>query len=434
LSGQKLIASDFTRLDMQTVKVPQLAWYDTRELELPLPDDWQVETCYMAGYNRPELKAGEIRAAIRNPIGTKPLRQLARGKKEAVIVFDDQTRVTRVAKIVPHVLEELAEAGIPDKSIRFICGLGLHGAMCRPDFVKKLGEDVVARFRCFNHNPFGNCVYVGTTSTFKTRVCINEEYMKCDLRIVIGACVPHTSAGFGGGGKMIMPGIASYESINWNHREGGAVSSTPLSPGEKPTQGMGLIDENTLKKDIDECAEMVGIDFLINPIVNLWGESVSVYAGDWKQAYAAAVTEAKTHYRTPRVQDKDVVLANCYAKVNEALISLVTAFPMVSTKGGDIVLIANAPEGQITHYLAGPFGRMSFAEQYAPVRIPAHVHQIIVFTEYPHPGASWLEEHEKIVYLSRWADVLKALQEFHGAGTRVAVIPDGTNQFFAWYD
>ena len=303
---------------MQTIKVPQLAWYDTRYLELPLPDDWQVEMCYMAGYNRPELKPEEIRAAIRNPIGTKPLKELARGKKEVAIVFDDLTRVTRSAKIIPFVLEELAASGIPDKNIRFICGLGLHGAMRRSDFVKKLGEDIVARFRVFNHNPFGNCIYVGTTGTLKTRLYINEEYTKCDLRIIIGSCVPHAAAGFGGGSKMIMPGIASYESINWNHKTG-AVGIAPISPGGKPTQGMGLIDENIFKKDVDEAAGLAGIDFLINTIVNLWGEPVSVYAGNWKEAFAAAVKEAKAHYRTPRVTDKDIVIANNYAKANEAL-------------------------------------------------------------------------------------------------------------------
>jgi nickel-dependent lactate racemase len=418
---------------MQIIKVPQLAWYNARDLELPIPDDWQVEKCYMAGYQRPELKPEEIRSAIRNPLGTKPLKDLARGKKEVAIVFDDLTRITRSARIVPFVLEELAASGIPDNNIRFICGLGLHGALGRSDFVKKLGEDVVARCRCFNHNPFGNCIYTGTTSTFQTRLYVNEEYMKCDLKIIIGSCVPHPGAGFGGGSKMIMPGIASYESIKSNHKTRGA-NTAPLGPGVKPTQGMGLIDENLFKKDVNECAERAGIDFLINSIVNTWGEIVSIHAGDWKQAQASAIKEAKTHYRTLKVLDKDIVIANNYAKSNEAIIGLTAAFPMVSKKGGDIVLIANAPEGQATHYLASPFGRTTFAAQHPHIKIPPCVNKVIFFTEYPHPGSSWFEENEKIVYLSRWDDVLEALRKVHGPDTTVAVIPDATNQFFDWYD
>jgi nickel-dependent lactate racemase len=402
-------------------------------MELALPDDWRVEVCPMVGADRPELGAAGIRAAIGKPIGTRPLRELAKGKKEVAIVFDDQTRVTRTAKLVPPILAELAAAGIADKNIRFICGLGLHGAMSRPDFVKKLGEDVVSRIRCFNHNPFGNCVYVGTSRTFKTKLYVNEEYMKCDLKIVIGGCVPHTSAGFGGGGKMIMPGIASYESIQWNHEKGGAICTTPLEPGAKPTQGMGVSDGNLLRQDVDECAALAGIDFMVNAIINLWGETVAIYTGEWKQAYAAALAEAKTHYRTPPVLDKDIVIANTYAKANEATIGLVAAFPMVGKQGGDIVLIASTPEGQVTHYLAGAFGRASFAVQHSCITMPPNVNRAIVYTEYPHPGASWFEENGQIVYMSRWADVVTALKKSHPNGAKVAVIPDATNQYFAWY-
>jgi len=105
---------------MNTIKLSQPAWYDPKEFVLSLPDGWQVEVCNMAGYNRSALTPDEIKAAISKPIGIPPIRELAKGKKEVVIIFDDMTRVTRVAEIVPFVLEELAEAGIPDSSIRFI--------------------------------------------------------------------------------------------------------------------------------------------------------------------------------------------------------------------------------------------------------------------------------------------------------------------------
>ena len=417
---------------MQMIKVPQLAWHKPRDLELAMPDDWQVQICHMDGHHRPELTVEEILKAVSNPIGTKPLSELARGKKEVVIVFDDMTRVTRVAKIVPVVLEELIQAGIHDDNIRFICSLGLHGAMYRSDFVKKLGEEVVTRFRVYNHNPFGNCIYVGTTNTFKTRVHINEEYIKCDLKIVIGSCVPHPVAGFGGGSKNIMPGIASFDTIDWHHKVGGARID-PVCADAQPTQGMGIVPDNNLfKRDINEATELVGIDFLINTIPNLWGEPVAVYAGQWQQSYSAAVQDARKHFRTPPTTDKDIVISNNYAKANESMIGLASAIPLVDSRGGDIVVIANAPEGQVTHYLTGPFGKTSFAVQYSQCDIPAHVYHVIAYNEYPHRGSSWFEDHDKIVYMSRWKNVLESLQRHHGARASVAVIPDATNQFFSW--
>ena len=411
---------------MNTIRVPQLAWYETKELELPLPDSWQEELYNMAGYNRPAMKPDEIKASISNPIGIPPIRELAKGKKEVVIIFDDMTRVTRVAEIVPFVLEELAEAGIPDNRIRFIVALGLHSAMWRQHFVKKLGEGVVARFPVYNHNPFYNCTYVGTTSTYKTRVYANEEVMKCDLKIAIGSVVPHPLSGFGGGGKIILPGVASFETIDWNHQ---MAYNDRQEHRDKPNAGMGIFDNNPMRYDIDEAANLVGLDVLINCIVNMWGETVSVYAGVMEPAYAAAVKEAKTHYLTPKVKGKDIVIANTFAKVNETSIGLGIAYPAVNTGGGDVVLIANAPEGQVTHYLVGPFGKTTWAKQPWRSEVPQHVNHLIVYSEYPHRGSSWLSENEKILYLDRWDDVLKLLQKSYGGDTKVAVYPNAEIQY-----
>ena len=194
----------------QTLKLPQLAWYGAKELEIKLPRSWRVEVCHMAGHDRPRMKSAAIKKAITNPIGRPPLREYARGKKEVVILFDDMARVTRVSEMVPHVLAELAAAGIADKQVRFIAANGCHGAMDRQAFARKLGEGVLARFPVYNHAPFDNCVYAGTTRR-GTRILINAEVMKCDLKIGIGSIVPHIMAGFGGGGKIVLPGVAAYE-------------------------------------------------------------------------------------------------------------------------------------------------------------------------------------------------------------------------------
>jgi nickel-dependent lactate racemase len=142
------------------VRLPQYIWYEPREVEFPLPDGWQVKVHNMAGHNKPVIKAGEIRTAIVSPIGMPPLREMAKGKKEVVILFDDLTRSTSVSEIVPFVLEELAEAGITDDRIRFIAAVANQQALDRISMAKKLGDNTVARFPVYNHCPFMNCIAV----------------------------------------------------------------------------------------------------------------------------------------------------------------------------------------------------------------------------------------------------------------------------------
>jgi len=412
---------------MNVLKLPQLAWHGTKALELPLPDSWQVEMCHMAGYDRPTLTPDQIKAAVtQNLIGSPPIRELAKGKKEVVIIFDDMTRVTRVADIVPFVIDELAEAGISDDRIRFIAALGCHGAMNRFDFVKKLGEATLARFPVYNHNPFDNCDYVGTTS-HGTKVYLNAEVMKCDFKIAIGSITPHIMSGFGGGWKIILPGIASYESINALHM---LYKLLPRERQQQMTTEAGVIEDNPIYQDIEEGASLSGLDIKIETLFNHWGETVAVYAGTPKQAYAASVEDAKTHFLTPRARDKDIVIANTFAKANEATLGILTACPSVKSTGGDIVLIANAPEGQVTHYLMGPFGKMIESKQPLQVRTPPSVKHLIVFTEYPDlAGRGYFEQSDKVMFMHRWDDVRHALQEFHGDNARVAVYPHAEVQY-----
>jgi len=412
---------------VQTLKLPQLAWYGTRELELPLASGWQVEMGYMAGYDRPALTPEQVKAAVtQNLIGSPPIRELARGKKEVVIIFDDMTRVTRTAEIVPFVLEELAQAGIPDDRIRFIAALGCHGAMNRFDFVKKLGEEVLARFPVYNHNPYANCTYVGTTKTFGTKVYVNEEVMRCDLKIAIGSVVPHPRSGFGGGGKIILPGVTSFETTEYNHR-----MFFKIAQEQGPSViGMGVFDPNPARIDIEEAAALAGLDVVINCLVNMWGETVAIFAGALKPTYAAAVKAAKAHYLTPRLKEKDIVIANTFAKANEAWIGLPTAYTALKPEGGDIVLIANNPEGQVTHYLLGPFGQTIWGPLRRERKIPQKVNRLIVYTEYPDlAGRAWFGSTDRTLFLHKWDEVLQVLQEAHGRDAKVAVLPNAEIQY-----
>jgi lactate racemase len=402
--------------------LPQLAWHGVKNMDITLPESWQVQAYNMAGFNKPHLTPTQIKKAVGSLIGLPPLCDYAKGKKEVVILFDDMARVTRSTEIVPHVLAELATAGIGDKQVRFICASGCHGALNRADFVKKLGEDVLKRFPVYNHDPFDNCVYVGTTKS-GTKVSLNAEVMKCDLKIGIGSIVPHIMAGFGGGSKIILPGVAAYETALALHGPRKGNFSTTVS-------GMGALEGNPRRQDIDEAAKIAGLDVKIDALVNTRGETAEIFAGAPAEEYTAALASARMHYLTPQARNMDVAIANSFAKASEAISGLMIAFPSIKKEGGDVVLIANAPDGQATHYLMGPFGNTTAGKLQLQMKIPANVNRLIIYNEYPEIASGrYLEDSGKVVMADKWEEVMALLQKAHGAGTKVAVYPNADIQY-----
>ncbi len=403
---------------MTIAKVPQLLWEGPSDLELTFPDTWSVEVCKFAGYDRPAMSDEQIKAAIGKPLAGPPIRELARGKKEVVITFDDVARPTRVSKIVPHVLEELARAGISDRQIRFVCASGTHGALTRRDFAHKLGESVLGRFPVYNHNCHEHCTYVGTTPA-GTKVFLNSEVMSCDFKIAIGLVCPHVAVRFGGGGKMVIPGIAHIDTVFHNH-------SLPATPEEKVNY-----DLNPIRLDMEEAAKLAGFDVDIECLVNGWGDTTDIFWGPEELAHPATVEQAKAHYLTPKAVDKDIVIANTYAKAVESAIGM-NATVSVSEKGGDFVLIANTPDGQVVHYLSGQWGTEIRGRNPIVAPIPPKVNRLFVYSEYPdYMGTmSFLGGSPKIVMADRWSDVLKSLREAHGDNASVAVYPSADIHYF----
>ncbi|MFC2072714.1 lactate racemase domain-containing protein [Chloroflexota bacterium] len=413
---------------MNSVRLPQYMWYEPKEVDFPLPDSWQVTVHNIAGYNRPAMKASEIGAAITSPIGSPPLREVAKDKNEVVIIFDDMTRSTRASEIVPFVLEELAEAGITDDRIRFIAAVGNHQAMDRISMVKKLGEDIVARFPVYNHCPFLNCTYVGTTS-YGTKASINSEVMHCDLKITIGLVVPHVSYGFSGGGKTIIPGVASYDTVAAHHGENHEVWKDERSKQDLPLRG--TIDDSPVNADAREIAKMAGLDMSINCIVNRWGETVAIFAGSLEPTYQAAVKEAKPHYLATNTRDNDIVIANNFIKAGEFSMAL-AALPAVTHQGGSIVIIANSPSGEVVHYLLGNFGKTIFGSIHRSRTVAPHINNLIIYTEYPECAVlGHFADREKVLLTSDWKQVIQRLEKSHGASAKVAVYPNAGIQYFA---
>jgi len=407
----------------KAVRVPQLLWYDNNELELSFPSSWEVNVCYMKGHRRPPISEKAIREAFANPIGTKRIREAAKGKKEVAILFDDMTRPTRVAEIVPYVLEELEAAGVKDKSIRFIAALAAHGALTRLDFVKKLGESVVSRFRVYNHNCYDNCTFIGNTSR-GTPLHINTEFMNCDFKIGIGSIVPHPLTGFAGGGKIILPGVASMESIRANHA---TLLVDTLTRGEGPLPWFGRFEENQVRLDMTEAARMAGLDIKIDAVLNGKGQTTALFVGDPEKAQIEGVKLAREVYVTEPIAGQDIAVLNTYGKASEATYALFLVSQLLREGGGDLVVIANAPEGQVVHYLSGVGGRLYFPR----TSLPENVNRLIVLTPYIDiAGGDWFAPPESIVWARTWPEVLDRLTETHGKKAKVVVVPDSTMQYF----
>lgn len=409
---------------MDEIKLPQLLWFGAKTLDINFPENWQVEVRKMAGHDRQTLTPFQIREAVRSPLGAPPIRNLARGKKQVAIIFDDVQRPTRASQIVPFVLEELTAAGISDSNIRFIGATGCHAAMDRVDFAKKLGENVVCRFPVYNHNAFGNCVKVGTTS-YGTDVMANAEVMICDLKIAIGSVLPHPAAGFGGGAKIVMPGICAFETNQAFHQF--AFKYRGLHPDV--VQARGITKDNPLRLNNAEATKLVGLDLKIDTLINADAEIVAVYAGSPEVAFEAACKDAGNHYLTSVSADKDIVLANTFSKVGEFQCGLDIAYASLKKEGGDVVIIANSPNGHVAHYLFGAWGNAKRPGQMEH-GLPPNLNRLFILNEYPemsllvHMGG-----REKISVMTNWQEVLAQLKLGHPGKAEVAVFPGADIQY-----
>ncbi len=416
--------------DGKKITVPTQAWHGDVRLDLEFPGTWEVIQCNMKGHDAPALDEAGMRAALANPIGTDTIRKLAESRSEAVIIIDDMTRPTRIADFIPLVLEELKAGGIQRENIRFVMGLGAHGAYTRADFVKKLGENVVADYPVYNHNIYENCTVMGKTSR-GTRVLINSEVAKCDLKIGIGSIVPHVFTGFGGGAKILLPGVSSMETIEANHEPlRHTILQTPL--GEE--LGLGKYKENIMRLDMVEAARLTGIDVIVNTLVNIDRGNTALFVGDVEEAFLAGAQQAETHYATQIIEGADVIVANCYGKGSEAMLALVICEPFFSVESPkDLVMIVSAPEGQVTHYIYGPFGKTTGARHFQPFPAVAEtpgLNRMVVFSPCgDKAGENWIGLKGSEV-VRTWDEVLDRLKQTHGDQSRVAVIPDATIQYF----
>ncbi|MBN2240194.1 MAG: DUF2088 domain-containing protein [Dehalococcoidales bacterium] len=410
------------------VHLPQYAWFEEQDVAFTFPDDWLITEHRISGHDVPGITAGEIETAIKSPLGMPPLRELARTRNEAVIIFDDMTRNTKVYEVIPYILEELTEAGFTGDRIRFVAALGNHQALDRSYLVKKLGEDIVAGYPVYNHCPFLNCTDIGTSS-FGTKVAVNSEVMHCDLKIAIGQVVPHGIVGLSGGGKIIMPGVSSYESVRSHHTV--THREWSMKKREGGPHPYDEFDDNPLRADALEIAGMAGLDMVINTVINSRGETVKVFAGALEPAYATAYEYAKSHYAVVNPRDADIAVCNNYIKASEFMVAMSPGMQSLKPEGGSVVLISSSPSGQVIHYMYDNFGKFITGDAFFGIEIAPHIKNFIMYNEYPEAKIPYrFKNPEQVIQTNDWNKVISILQKDHGPGSRVAVFPNADTQYF----
>ncbi|HEX16665.1 MAG TPA: DUF2088 domain-containing protein, partial [Deltaproteobacteria bacterium] len=156
----------------------------------------------------------EVRKALQSPVGAPPLEELAKGKTEAVVLFDDPQRLTPAYIAFPEVLDALNRGGVSDERIWALCAVGTHSAPTPEQIRDKIGEEAFERLRgrVIVHDPYGDNVPIGRTHRGGL-VEVNRLVVSADLVVGIGECMPHPMAGFGGGPKILMPGVCSFRSV-----------------------------------------------------------------------------------------------------------------------------------------------------------------------------------------------------------------------------
>lgn len=282
-----------------------------------------------------------ISDALANPIGSKPLAEIAKGKKTACILICDITRPVPNKVILPQILKTIEEAGVPRSGITILIATGLHRPNEGDELVELVGEDIANNYRVENHHgkETSEHDYLGITPK-GVPVYIDSRYIRAELKITTGLIEPHLMAGYSGGRKVICPGIAGIETVKVWH-----------GPKflEHPNADCGIVEGNPVHEENTYIALMSGCDFIVNVCVDGNRQITWAGAGDMIKAWEAGVSFVRQVVRVAIKEPVDIVLTSCAGYPlditwYQAVKGLIGALPIIK-KGGTIILVASLTEG-----------------------------------------------------------------------------------------
>ncbi|HTX34050.1 MAG TPA: nickel-dependent lactate racemase [Bryobacteraceae bacterium] len=277
--------------------------------------------------------------ALENPIGTAPLRAIVRSGERVAIVVNDITRLTRTDLMLPPIVDTLNAAGIPDRDIFIVFALGIHRPQTEAERRFILGEALHARIRSFDHISTDDAalVEIGTTS-YGNRVEINRQVWEADRIILTGEIIYHLIAGYSGGRKSLVPGVAGFRTTTFNHRM-----------IFHPDCRSGLLDGNPAHEDLLEACRLADPDFLVNLVLSPEGQLIRVVAGHYDLAHREGCRTVDQMLRVDLDAPYDLIVASA------------GGFPLdidlrQAHKGLDNACHALRPGGAILFYAECPNG------------------------------------------------------------------------------
>ena len=302
-----------------------------------------AESRFGALYLPPPEAAGGgdvVRNAFDTPVGTQRLREIAKGEITAAVLVSDATRAVPTPAIVPYVMEELKAGGIRPENVTFIVATGVHRPATDEEMRRILGPEWSGRVRIENHDPYDGSAlaFLGVT-TYGTPVSVNRRAYESDVRIAIGKVEPHEFAGFSGGRKSVLPGIASEKTIKVNHRPEMILH---------PAAAIGVYDDNPVSRDMIEAAEMLGVDFCVNVLADSGGGIADVVCGDIRESHERAIDVLKKRIAVPFPSRCPVLVTTPGRPLNinlyQSIKCIIAAAPVVADDGV-IVAYSECAEG-----------------------------------------------------------------------------------------
>ena len=331
--------------------------YGKTGLEVELPDGPEI-TVVHPKYVEGLLDPGKVlRQCMQEPIASAPLKDLAGSADKIGIIINDISRATPYDVILPAILKELE--AVPDEDITLFIALGTHRENSDQELSGILGDAAVKRFRIVQNSCEDKSTQIKVgTSSFGNELWINRELYKCDLKVLTGFIEPHFFAGFSGGGKAVLPGMAGLDTIMNNH-------SAQRIDHERSV--WGVTEGNPIAKEVAEAVDKVGNCFLVNVTMNKDKEITGVFAGDVRSAHREGCDFARTFSMAPVPRPFDIVVTsnagypldlNLYQSVKG-----MSAAAQIVREGGSIIVAADCWDGIPEHGLYGRLLRESKSPQ-----------------------------------------------------------------------
>jgi nickel-dependent lactate racemase len=279
-----------------------------------------------------------VSEALKKPIGSPSFDRIAKKGDRVVVIVDDLTRPTPQKDVLPTVLEQLCLNRVGEDNIEIMIGLGTHRPMTDAEISDRLGPEVAERFTVSNHDYLDEkrLVNLGTTD-LGIPALVNKTVANADVVVSVGNIVPHNAAGWGGGAKMILPGVCGEKSVGMLHISAGKV---------KPISKLVATLENPMRGGINEIARKAGLKAIVNTVLNNEDKVVRVFAGEPVQAFREGVATASEVFCQKVAEPADVIVFSTYpADIDYWQGMKALDFAHVGVrKGGTIVLITPCPE------------------------------------------------------------------------------------------